>query len=424
MLSGRYRIVVLAFEGPDRYASVGGLGVRVTELSHALSAAGYPTTLLFVGDPDAPAVERIGEHLELRRWAQWLSRRYPASVYDGEAAKIADFGRSVPPFLIDEIIAPASANDQHVLVLAEDWQTADTLIDLDRGLRGRGLRHAATLLWNANNTYGFERIDLRALAKAATVTAVSRYMKFELAASGVGSLVVPNGIPSRLLDGAAPRDVETLRQALGAGPWFAKIGRYSPDKAWMQAIDALAHLREMNHAARLIVRGGKENYGEEVFARAEAHGLRTLQVTPSGRDLASIASAIAEASDQADIIDLRVYLEDPILAALYVSVEAVLANSRKEPFGLVGLEVMAAGGIPVCGSTGEEYAEPFVNAIVVDTDDSRELASALAALVEDPGLAPALRAAGPATAQRYTWPSVIATLIRKLPFIEAWQHAL
>jgi len=33
--------------------------------------------------------------------------------------------------------------------------------------------------------------------------------------------------------------------------------------------------------------------------------------------------------------------------ALYAAADAVLANSGKEPFGLVGLEVMAAGGIAI-----------------------------------------------------------------------------
>lgn len=37
-------------------------------------------------------------------------------------------------------------------------------------------------------------------------------------------------------------------------------------------------------------------------------------------------------------------------------------------------------GIAVCGSTGEEYAEPFVNAIVCDMNDGRELATSTPAL--------------------------------------------
>jgi len=65
----------------------------------------------------------------------------------------------------------------------------------------------------------------------------------------------------------------------------------------------------------------------------------------------------------------------------------VLANSGHEPFGLVGLEAMASGGLAMVGATGEEYARSYGNAIVVETDDPTEVASALRGLVERPALA-------------------------------------
>ncbi len=95
----------------------------------------------------------------------------------------------------------------------------------------------------------------------------------------------------------------------------------------------------------------------------------------------------------------------------------MLANSGKEPFGLVGLEVMAAGGIAVCGATGEEYAEPFVNAIVCDTGDGRELATYLRALFGDAALARDLRANGAETARRYTWAAALEVLDRKIGYV-------
>jgi glycosyltransferase involved in cell wall biosynthesis len=84
--------------------------------------------------------------------------------------------------------------------------------------------------------------------------------------------------------------------------------------------------------------------------------------------------------------------------------------------------VMAAGGLAVCGATGEEYAEPFVNSIVVDTDDGRELAEYLRAVVDDPEAAQRMRMAGHDTAARYTWSTVIHALERKLAFVEAVQR--
>ena len=65
--------VVLSFEGPDRYASIGGLGTRVSHLSRALGAAGVKTQLFFVGDPASPAVSEYAPNVTLRRWSQWLS---------------------------------------------------------------------------------------------------------------------------------------------------------------------------------------------------------------------------------------------------------------------------------------------------------------------------------------------------------------
>jgi len=41
----------------------------------------------------------------------------------------------------------------------------------------------------------------------------------------------------------------------------------------MQAVDALAELHEAGINARMIVRGGREPYGDLVFARAHERGL-------------------------------------------------------------------------------------------------------------------------------------------------------
>ena len=69
--------------------------------------------------------------------------------------------------------------------MGEDWQIAPAMIQLDADLRRWDLRDNATLLWNANNTYGFDGIDWKKLMAAARVTAVSKYMKFELTLRGV-----------------------------------------------------------------------------------------------------------------------------------------------------------------------------------------------------------------------------------------------
>ena len=111
---------------------------------------------------------------------------------------------------------------------------------------------------------------------------------------------------------------------------------------------------------------------------------------------------------------MRKLVPEEALLALYNVADAVLANSGREPFGLVGLEVMAAGGLAITGSTGEDYVRPFENAIACDNGDPRELAAYLEQLAADPALATRIRAAGVATAHDYAWDRVLQLMARKL----------
>ena len=412
-----HHVAILSFEGPDRYASIGGLGTRVSALAQALGNAGHDVELFFIGDPAMKPVEAWAPGVTLRRWCGWISAQHPRNAYDGEAAKIADCEASLPPYLVDSVVAPAAADGKRVLIMAEEWQMANVAVALDRQLRERNLRGAATILWNANNWYGFERIDWPALQRAAAITAVSRYMKFELAQRRVPALVIPNGIDERLLAGADPAVVAELKAAFGGQPTLFKIGRFSPDKNWLQAIDGLVELRAAGVPARLIVRGGKDDYSEVVFGHARNRGLVVERMAYEGMNGGRVIDALRVTT--APVIHVRTFLDEKLLCALYAACDVVLANSGKEPFGLVGLEVMAAGGVVVCGSTGEEYADPFVNALVCDTSNGFELATYLRTLYTDPGLREELRRNGAETAARYTWTRVLATLERKVAYVES-----
>jgi glycosyltransferase involved in cell wall biosynthesis len=403
--------VLLSFEGPDPYSLVGGLGTRVTELSAALARASINTTLVFVGDPARPAVERPSPNLEYRRWCQWISAYHPAGVYDGELGKRDDYTASVPPFVAATIVEPAARRGEDVLIVAEDWQTAPCAIALDAVLRARGVRERTILMWNANNTYGFDTIDWRALSHAAQITTVSRYMKSELQTRGVESLVVPNGIPARLLEGPSKKLVRVATKRLRR-PLFVKVARFEEDKRWMQVVEAFATLRARYPEATLVVRGGREPYGEAIFARARELGLGVEALTIDSHEPRDVIAAIAAAAGP--VVNVRSFIPEAALVALYRVADAVLANSGREPFGLVGLEVMAAGGVAVTGSTGEDYAAPFENAIVCDTADPRELFAYLEQLIADPELAAAIREAGAKTAKRYVWERVLETLRRKI----------
>lgn len=85
----------------------------------------------------------------------------------------------------------------------------------------------------------------------------------------------------------------------------------------------------------------------------------------------------------------------------------MLANSSHEPFGLVGLETMAAGGIACTGISGEDYAVPGHNAIVLQTQSIAEAVAKIERVIARPDEAHALRREGLLTAGKYAWSKVI-----------------
>ena len=410
-------VAILSFEGPDRYSMVGGLAVRTTELAQALDDAGLAIDVFFIGDPHLAPCEQRGRKLTLRRWCQWISEYHPGGVYDGEWGKMQDYTASVPPFILDQLLQAAIERGEQLLVMAEDWQTAPAAMALDHLARERGLRRHLIIMWNANNTYGFHTIDFWALAQAAFLTAVSRYMKFEIGLRGASALVIPNGIPERIFGEANAADAAYVRRMLADRRLLLKVGRFDPDKRWLQAIDALANLRDRGTSAQLLVRGGKEAYAAAVFGRAQERGLRIEEVIFEMPTIEALTQALVRS--RADVINIRSFLPDALLFTLYGAVDAVLANSGKEPFGLVGLEVMASGGVAVCGSTGEDYAAAFENAIVCDTGDPSELASYLERLWSEAGLRERIVERGRSTAHQYTWPNVLDVLDAKLAYMSA-----
>ncbi|MFN2520036.1 MAG: glycosyltransferase family 4 protein [Candidatus Limnocylindria bacterium] len=402
-------VVLVAFEGPDRYSFVGGLATRMNDLAEALVGRGYRVRHLFVGDPAAPATEtRRGGRLLLERWCQWISVHHPRDVYDGETGKWRDFTRTVPRHLVDDVIVPATAAGRRTVVMFEDWQTADAAIATAALLRARGIPRAA-LLWNANNTYGLGGVDLDLLARAATVTTVSRFMRAELARLGLDAEVLPNGIAERQLAAVPGGDVTTLRKAFGARPTLLKVARFDADKRWLWAIDAVAALRDAGTWPRLLMRGSRSDYGDVVGARIRARGLRVQRVE-LGADMPLREAANALADADAEVVFLDFFVPERLLRALYAASDGVLANSEREPFGLVGLEVMACGGIAFVGRTGEDYAMPYGNAVVIQSDDPAELAAHLRRLAERPDLLSSIRSEGRATARRFAWPRILEVL--------------
>ncbi len=412
--------VLLSFEGPDVYSQTGGLGVRVTGLSRALAGAGFDTHLFFVGDPDLPELEVQGEgRLHLHRRCQRISAVHRSGVYDGEEEKLRDWNGTVPAAVIEGVIAPAVEASRNAVVMGEEWQTAWTMNAISDALYYRGLRDRAVLLWNANNTFSFWRINWGALAYATTITTVSRYMKFKMWDQGQNPVVIGNGIPRESIADPDPTAVAALRAAAGAQHFCFKIGRFDPDKRWLMAVAAIGHLKHSGSTVKLLIRGGREAHGEEVIAYAKAQGL-TVAAARTPETVVGLVDLV-RAHPASDVIRLTTFLGGDQVALAYAAADAVLANSGHEPFGLVGLEVMAAGGLAITGSTGEDYADAIQNALVLETDDPLELVTLLRLVRERPALAAAIRKRGRATARDYVWEKVIDHLLLRVEFAAAQQ---
>jgi glycosyltransferase involved in cell wall biosynthesis len=412
--------VLLSFEGPDLYSLAGGLGVRMKGLSRSLAMLGFDTHLFFVGDPDLPSEEtHEAGKLHYRRWCQWISAQHRGGVYDGEEGKIRDWNSSLPPSLIDNVIVPAVAAGNIVVVLGEEWHTSWSMNVISDTLYRRGLRDRVVMLWNANNTFGFHRIDWGTLALSSAITTVSRYMKFKMWDWGQNPVVIPNGIPRSSIADADPEAVAELRAAAAADHFCFKIGRFDPDKRWIMAVSAAAYLKRRGHRVKLLMRGGREQHGGEVMSHARHQGLTVIDsATPP--DPAALALMLRE-NHEADLVNFTSFVSDALLAVIYSACDAVLANSGHEPFGLVGLEVMAAGGLAVTGATGEDYAVAYRNALVLETDDPVELVTELALLKERPNLAASMRRRGRTTARAYVWEKVIDQLLLRVEFAAAQQ---
>ena len=400
---------LLSFEGPDAYAQAGGIASRVTGLSQTLAEAGFATHLWFVGDPALPGHVTCGQR-HLHRWCQWISQYHPAGVYDGEEGKQADYAASLPPFLLREVLLPHLHQGGQAVVLAEEWHTVSAVLHLDWLLRNAGVRQQVTILWNANNTFSFARIDWQRLAVAAVMTTVSRYMKHLMRGLGVDPLVIPNGLGAEALVLPKREAMAAFQTRVRGRTVLSKVARWDPGKQWLLAIDTVKALKRQGWRPLLIARGGLEAHGAEVLEAAAAAGLRVVEPATLQGGLRGLLQSVEEGSE-ADIVNLRVPLDPASRRVLLRGSAAVLAHSTHEPFGLVGLETMAVGGVACTGSTGEDYVVPGHNALVLETTDPQEFVGLFGELRAKPALEQAIRRAARMTAKHYAWPQIMHQLL-------------
>ncbi len=407
---------IVSFEGTDPYSQAGGLGVRVSGLARTLAELHHETHLFFIGDPRRPGEERgMDGYLTLHRWGQWISANCPRGVYDGEEAKVSDITRSLPPYIIDRVIRPALAAGRIPVVLLEEWQTAACACALSDLLAAEGVRDRVVLFWTANNSYGFHRIDWPRLASCTTIATISRYMRSIIRSNGVDAQVIPNGIPAELLQPMPRGAAGSVRSLLAQRPpvtLFFKMARWEREKGWSQALGAVAAMRDDGRQPLLVARSGGPSSGSGgILEEAMARGLRIAEVV---NENALMAQLVAAPRDGVDVINLRFGVNTLLARRLFAASDAVLANSVYEPFGLVGLEAMAAGGVIYTGGTGEDYAVDGRNAVVLETLAPEEIVTRWQQFASDPARTARMRRAARRTARDYSWQRIAAVLLERV----------
>jgi glycosyltransferase involved in cell wall biosynthesis len=162
----------------------------------------------------------------------------------------------------------------------------------------------------------------------------------------------------------------------------------------------------------LIARsGGPTGRGAGLAEDAASRGLRVVSFDTEREFVGGLSDSVHAA---ADVVNLRFGVTSSLARTLYAASDGVLANSVSEPFGLVGLEAMAAGGIAFTGGTGEDYAVGGRNAVVLETLDPTEIVTRWSELASSPELAARLRRAARKTAREYEWRTIIGMLLEWL----------
>jgi glycosyltransferase involved in cell wall biosynthesis len=227
--------------------------------------------------------------------------------------------------------------------------------------------------------------------------------------------VIPNGILEELLQPVLRDDFAFVVEALGRlarelrPGLFFKMARWEREKGWTQALEAVRHSHDRDRRMILIGRaGGPSGKGGALVAESEAHGLLAVQ---AGSEPAFRAELGEHIRNGVDVISLGFGVTPALARTLYRVCDGVLANSVSEPFGLVGLEAMAAGGIAFTGGTGEDYAITGRNAIVLQTLEPMEIVERWEHLSASPRRLARLRRKARETAREYVWSNVRELLV-------------
>jgi phosphatidylinositol alpha-mannosyltransferase len=354
------------------YPHLGGVTEHVHNLAKVYNAAGHPTIVVTSnmtmprGTPDSHEYEkdedfvrrvgtsriiyssgsfaRITTGLGLRRQLRDLFRREQVDVVHIHGGLAPTFG----------VVAPFAAWDLDLPVVAtfHSWFPKSHLLGLFRRPAQWAMdRHAANIA-----------------VSQPVVDAHARYVRANWE-------IIPNGVDTDFFrpNGRRPDD------ALAQGPRLLFLGRLDPRNGLETVLRAMPAVLERYPDTTLVVAGdGPLRPLYERLARPVAERVRFLG---------------------------RVNGDRP---EVYGSADLYLCPTTKASFGITLLEAMACGTpLVVSDITGfRELVSGGTEAVLVDKDNAEAWARTAIDLIADPARRGAMRDAGLAKAQTFSWPRV------------------
>lgn len=191
--------------------------------------------------------------------------------------------------------------------------------------------------------------------------------------------VVPEGVNARFQPMVDQRRLTEIRTRYARGtPYILNLGSLEPGKNQITLVQAYKRLRDRGYRQRLVIAGQRAWKYERLLARIAQAGLT-------------------------EVVDLPGYIPESDLPALYSAAELFVFPSLYEGFGLPVLEAMACGTPVICSdrSALREIGEGA--AFLVNPLSARDLAEAMATLLDDQDLREQLRSSGKQRAAAFTW---------------------
>ncbi len=192
--------------------------------------------------------------------------------------------------------------------------------------------------------------------------------------------VVPGGVDSAFVPVRDPESLDRLRQQVSGGaPFILNVGMIEPRKNLARLIEAFELLKARYHAPHKLVLAGKRGWlSEGIYRRAETSPVASDILFPG-------------------------FVAEGDLPALYSAADLFAYPSLYEGFGLPPLEAMACG-TPVVASSSASVPEVVGGAaLLVDPENTEELAEAMAKALGDTALRQQMAARGLEQSKQFTW---------------------